>query len=216
MQRLTREQYQAFREGAEVIEQDAHGDKVLRLSNGTFFKLFRIKSVFSSARLVPYSVQFARNAKKLAEMNIPTVVIKSCFRLPEIERTAVHYEPLPGETGRQMLTGANPIEREQFLKKIATFFVRLHKKGIYFRSLHLGNIVVQPNGDLGLIDIADMRCYRRSLSKAKRLRNLRHMSRYKDDVGYLLGSDTFCRVYADLTDLAAEQIRSVMASVKGR
>ncbi|MOA52408.1 hypothetical protein D3C78_1757000 [compost metagenome] len=54
----------------------------------------------------------------------------------------------------------------------------LHQSGIYFRSLHLGNIVVTPEGKLGLIDVADMRFLRSPLSARLVKRNLQHFARY--------------------------------------
>lgn len=60
---------------------------------------------------------------------------------------------------------------------------------MYFRSLHFGNVVQTPENQLGLIDIADLRCQRRALSDSKRLRNFAHLLRYKQDRQWLLGDD---------------------------
>ena len=40
-------------------------------------------------------------------------------------------------------------------------------------------------GNLALIDIADMRCSRWALGNRKRLRNFRHLARYRDDMALL-------------------------------
>tara|TARA_R110002124_G_scaffold285001_1_gene462984 strand:+ start:1155 stop:1358 length:204 start_codon:yes stop_codon:yes gene_type:complete len=47
--------------------------------------------------------------------------------------------------------------------------------------LHLGNIILTPQGELGLIDISDMRCLNRPLSKRMRTRNYHHLLRYEED-----------------------------------
>ena len=47
--------------------------------------------------------------------------------------------------------------------------------------MHLGNVVLTPEGQLGLIDIADMKVYGGSLRKGLRLRNLHHLWRYEQD-----------------------------------
>tara|TARA_R110001592_G_scaffold363352_2_gene684792 strand:- start:58669 stop:58977 length:309 start_codon:yes stop_codon:yes gene_type:complete len=65
--------------------------------------------------------------------------------------------------------------------KLGKFIRDLHEKGIYFRSLHLGNIVLTPENQFGLIDISDMKFYRKPLSKNRRLRNFKHCSRYLED-----------------------------------
>ncbi|WP_228158337.1 hypothetical protein, partial [Acinetobacter baumannii] len=58
--------YLQLRDNAEVLEADGHGDKVLRLRDGSFLKLFRRKRLISSAALFPYAERFARNASELA------------------------------------------------------------------------------------------------------------------------------------------------------
>lgn len=50
-------------------------------------------------------------------------------------------------------------------------------RGVYFRSLHGGNIVRVDDGGFGLIDIADLQLMRRPLGVARRLRNLRPLLR---------------------------------------
>ncbi|AMO57904.1 hypothetical protein EZMO1_3964 [Endozoicomonas montiporae CL-33] len=214
--RLSGRDYQVLRQGAEVIEHDGDGDKVLRLADGSFLKLFMVKSRFSSARLLPYSVRFATNADKLHRMNIPTVTIINCYRIPSIARTAVHYQPLPGKTLRQVLSGLNSEERQKLLADNARLIARMHRLGVYFRSAHLGNIVQQPDGTLGLIDIADMRFSCGTLKKELRLRNFRHMARYEVDVNYLLENNTFPSVYAEQASMNAEDVARVIQSSRGQ
>lgn len=68
---------------------------------------------------------------------------------------------------------------------VRTFVTGLHQKGIYFRSLHLGNIVRMTSGQLGLIDVADMTLKRRALGQMARRRNMKHMLRYAEDASWL-------------------------------
>ena len=56
---------------------------------------------------------------------------------------------------------------------------------MYFRSLHLGNVVITPDGSLGLIDIADMQVLGSSISNQKRKRNFLHLFRYSKDIEHL-------------------------------
>lgn len=203
MQALDHARYLALREGAQVLEADGSGDKVLRLRDGSMLKLFRRKRLISSAVWYPYARRFADNCKTLAERAIPCPRVREVYRIPEIARDAVHYDPLPGNTLRQLLD--DPNSGDALRHQLGLFIARLHDKGIYFRSAHLGNVVLTPEGELGLIDIADMRTYRRPLRKTQRLRNFKHMLRYKEDRDWLLGdsSDTFLCAY-----LAAQNICS--------
>ena len=177
--RLSQETSDRLQAGAEVLEQDRHGIKVMKLTDGTMLKFFRVKRWWSSAILIPYSRRFCINADRLACRNIPTVHIIAWYRLPGTSLTAVHYDPLPGLTLRQL--AADRGLGDAVMMQLGTFVAALHQRGIYFRSLHLGNIVLTPNGALGLIDVADLKIQSSSLSVRKRLRNLRHLCRLPDD-----------------------------------
>ncbi|WP_211826374.1 toluene tolerance protein [Kistimonas asteriae] len=184
MRTLTAQEYSALRDGARVIEADGFGDKVLLLNDGSFLKLFRRKRLLSSALIFPYSTRFTLNAGLLAERGIPSVTIIDNYRIPTIRRTAVHYQPLPGETLRHLLKDATG-DSSGLMGQLGTFIARLHEKGVYFRSLHLGNVVLTPDHELGLIDIADMSCGRLSLGPRRALRNFHHLARSKVDMELL-------------------------------
>lgn len=186
MQRISSDQYQQLRAGARVIEADGHGDKVLLLQDGSFLKLFRRKRLLSSALLWPYARRFANNAQRLAELGIPTLKVIALYRLQEPARHLVHYQPLPGVTLRQLRRDAEACP-EKLFEQLGGFVARLHGMGVYFRSIHLGNVVLTPDNQLGLIDLADLKVRRRPLGTALRLRNFRHMLRDAEDRQWLLG-----------------------------
>lgn len=176
MNHLEHPDYLALRGGAEVLEADRLGDKVLRLPDGTFVKLFRRKRLVSSAAWSPYAQRFADNAAALARLGIPCPRVIAVWRIASIARDAVHYHPLPGLTLRALIDNGLTPQREQWLRQAFNAFVRhLHDLGIYFRSLHLGNVVLTPDDTLGLIDISDVRLHRRPLGRFWRARNLRRM-----------------------------------------
>jgi serine/threonine protein kinase len=196
MKTLNKEQYQSLREGAEVLAADNHGDKVLRLKTGHIMKLFRRKRLFSSALIYPYGKRFAVNVKQLTKLGIPTVTGLSLYRVPSISRIAVVYKPLPGSSlDDEIRQGAFG---EQDIRQFATFLAKLHRLGIYFRSIHLGNVIKTPNGELGLIDVSDMKVYRRSLPASLCARNMRHFCRYSEHAAALFpdgNSETFMQAY---------------------
>jgi len=178
-----------------VLEQDRHGIKVLSLQDGTVLKFFRVKRWWSSAMLRPYSLRFFRNSKKLHQLGIPTLSPLSLYRLPKKRMTAVHYEPLPGKTLRQAVEESGI--SQEFARRLGRFVADLHEKGVYFRSLHLGNIILTPAGSLGLIDVADTQFYGWRLSCRQRLRNLMHLCRLQQDRDILnkIGWPQFCAEY---------------------
>ncbi|MDR1461845.1 MAG: lipopolysaccharide kinase InaA family protein [Azoarcus sp.] len=188
--------FQALTAGAEVVERDSYGAKVLLLPDQSYFKLFRRKRLLSSALWRPYAQRFADACRVLAERRIPCPEVIALYRIPSIERDAVHYLPLPGQTLRQMLEqGMGEADAAQLRRQLGAFVARLHAAGIYFRSLHLGNIVLTQQKTLGLIDLADMRAYRRGLGRILRHRNLRHMLRYPEEAGWLAGNGEFLAAY---------------------
>jgi tRNA A-37 threonylcarbamoyl transferase component Bud32 len=187
MQAIDHSTYEALRKGAHVLEADGSGDKVLKLADGRMLKLFRRKRLLSSALFYPYAQRFADNTRALEQRGILCPKIIAVYRIPSIQRDGVYYSPLEGTTVRALQNSAE--EANVLRAQLGGFIAQLHEKGVYFRSLHFGNVVLTPKGYLGLIDIADLRCQKRALSDSKRLRNFAHLLRYKEDRQWLLGQD---------------------------
>lgn len=175
-----------MREGAEVLEADPHGDKVLRLADGTILKIFRRKRLISSAALYPYAQRFANNAVALENLDIPVPKVIAVMRISELSRDVVHYAPLAGSTLREIVRAGISADRKLLLKEALTrLVIYLHDKGVYFRSLHIGNIVCTPDGRLGLIDFSDLRIHPWPLGKYLRARNMRRMQGIAGEADWL-------------------------------
>lgn len=181
IRKLDPDQFSQWRRDAQLIERDDYGEKVLRLADGSFLKLFRRKKLLSRALIVNPAQRFAANATVLKGLGIPCPVVLAVYRLADPRRTMVHYEPLVGQTLRQLLDQSPRLRQCELFIQLAEFITSLHDKGVYFRSLHMGNIVRTLDGALGLIDISDMRCHGRPLSQGLRRRNYRHLMRYRED-----------------------------------
>lgn len=175
--RLPQAAFDTLTAGAKVLEADSHGAKVYLLADGNILKLFRRKRLFSSALLRPYSARFIANAQRLQQLGVPTLKVLQHYRLDKPGMTAVLYEPLPGRNLRQLMDTAEFTWQES-LEPLIALIRQLHRCGVYFRSLHLGNVIVTPEGALGLIDMADMSFTRGPLSRRLIKRNLEHFSRY--------------------------------------
>lgn len=205
-------------EGAEVLSSEylngQFSPKVLRLRDQSILKLFRLKRLLTSARLVPYPVRFRRHAHRLLAADVPTVEIQAVFKIADLQRTAVLYSPLEGQTLREHCEH-HAIDR-QLASQLGTFFQRLHRSGIYFRSIHFGNVVLTDRGRIGLIDIADMRFRRGPLTLGLRMRNLRHLFRYDSDLGCLspvrhIFIDAYC-ASANLSSPKERRLRECYAT----
>lgn len=175
-----------MREGAEVLEKDPHGDKVLRLTDGTILKLFRRKRLLSSAVLYPYARRFAANAAALARIGVPVPEVIGVYRVAELARDLVLYRPLPGVTLRELARrGLDPERQRRLRDDFTRLVIRLHDHGVYFRSLHIGNVVCTPDGRLGLIDFSDLRVHPWPLGRYLRARNMRRMQGIADELDWL-------------------------------
>jgi hypothetical protein len=200
MEILSQSAYKKLTYGARSLSHDTIdgkiSHKVLRLEDKSILKLFRVKHFISSTRLFPYVKRFRNNSVRLAALDIPTVQVLAVYRIPSINRTAVHYHPLDGITLREQ--GARSPIDDTLSNRLGFFLHFLHRSGVYFRSIHFGNIVLTPDNRIGLIDVADMRFSKGSLTTARRVRNLRHFFRHHSDAEMLAPVsdcflDTYCR-----------------------
>lgn len=185
--------------GSTTIEEDGLGLKVARLADGSFLKLYRRKRLLSSALWSPPSVRFAENAEHLQKLGIPAPNIHELLRVPERQLNGVRYQPLPGDTLRNRWRSLAAEARDQEVEQFGGFLGRLHESGVYFRSLHLGNVLRLPDGELGLIDLSDMTISGHALKAMKRQRNLKHILRYREDTQWLSEShrEAWLRGYAN-------------------
>jgi hypothetical protein len=168
--------------------------KVLLLNDMTILKMFRLKKFFTSARINPYVSRFQHNVQKLVEYRIPTVDIINLYEISEIRRTAVHYRPLPGPTLREFCDASSMNKDLAF--KFGEFLFFLHNNGVYFRSIHFGNIILTAQNKFGLIDVVDTRFKKAPLNLSFRIRNLRHLFRYQTDIDHIAPvKDVFLKAY---------------------
>ena len=178
MRIVSAKELQQWLSQGQVIEQDGRGPKVVALSDGQLLKIFRPRRRFWLARLRPQAGRFANNAEKLNALGIRTPDISEVGWLDHTTATSFCiYSPLPGQSLDKLFQR----ERQQFLirlPQLARFIRELHAKGVYFRSLHLGNILLLPEGGFGLIDFLDLRIKRRPLSRSLMRRNLQHLHSY--------------------------------------
>lgn len=178
MRIVTAKELQDWLSHGEVLEKDSHGPKVVRLSNGQLLKIFRSRRLPLLARLRPEAIRFDDRARRLQALGIHTPTIhETCW----IDRakliSACLYEPLAGEP-LDRLFRENRQEFDLLLPQLAAYIHQLHQRGIYFRSLHLGNILRTPDATFGLIDFLDVRFKGRPLGRTMVRRNFRHLQSY--------------------------------------
>ncbi|MHA6492300.1 BUD32 family EKC/KEOPS complex subunit [Pseudomonas borbori] len=178
MRIVTANELQGWLSQGELLEKDSNGPKVIRLPDSRIVKIFRSRRLSLIARLRPDARRFAERAERLQQLGIKTPVIDElCW----IERgqsiSACLYHPLQGNPLDKLFHASNA-DFQALLPHLAGYIHQLHQKGIYFRSLHLGNIVQTPDGGFGLIDFLDIRFKKRPLGRMLIRRNFQHLQNY--------------------------------------
>ena len=137
--------------------------------------------------------------------------------IPDIKRHAVIYTPLKGKTLRQHLN-KHSVD-ESLLFQLGEFLAHLHQKGIFFRSVHFGNIILTPDKQLGLIDVADMQISYFPLNYFKRLRNFKHFLRVTEDIQLLANADKIEAGYLAYSQIKnrffIKKLRNVLKGLMG-
>ncbi len=178
MRIVTAQELENWLATGKVLEKDGRGPKVVELSNGLFLKIFHTRRHPLLARLQPAAQRFARNAERLQQRKVAAPkVIELLWLNRKIGLSACLYQPLPGQSVEQLYCAA-PQQADALLEPLARFIRHLHQQGIYFRSLHLGNILLLPDGQYGLIDILDLQSKQRPLNGWLIQRNFQHLRHY--------------------------------------
>lgn len=216
MKTISLAEYESRRRGAQVLSQDRFGEKVLRTPDGMIIKLFRRKRLLSSAWLSPYARRFARAAQRLATLDVPSVQVSAVYKVPAIRRYAVVYRALAGVPLRQAIL--DPIHRHDLLERLARFLAMLHAKGVYFRALHFGNVLVNADRSLALIDVSESYFYRGPLRTGLRARNFKPLVSYSEDSAALqdFGAARFLETYlahAQLTDFQKRRFLDALTRI---
>lgn len=148
-----------------------HGDSIVK-----FF--FPKKKWISSEIVKPKAFQFCENATKLRAQGVDAPVIEKITYCPGNKTYVLHYQKIEGESTRAFA------QQQDFslFPQVAALIATLHEKGIFFRSIHLGNIIFKPDHSFALIDIADVRFSKKSLSLSKRIRNIAHFLKREADI----------------------------------
>ena len=212
MEKLTLPDFNSLTEKHKILERDGHGPKVLKTDDNKIIKIFRLKRRFSSASLLPYAVRFKRNAEQLSGLGIETVKVEKIAYCSENHRHIIVYSMISGLSLREKLEHHYSPE---LIKQLAEYIAHLHDIGIYFRSLHMGNIIVTSDNFFALIDISDMRIYKKPLSVKKRIRNFMHFFRYLEDKRFLsaYGIDDFFSAYIERCKISAAKSEKLQNSI---
>jgi serine/threonine protein kinase len=179
MQPLTQTEFAALLAEGTVLQAGTQGPRLIEHPNQLITKFFPPRKCLSSNLLVPYAKRFVKNAHRLQALQVQTVNPLNYGRL---ERSRTYYVTYPKIAGQDIRDYLSATKDSSILEWIAGFLAKLHEYGIFFRGIHLGNILQrQPEGDFALIDISVVKFKNKQLSLSCRKRNLRHLVHYPED-----------------------------------
>lgn len=127
----------------------------------------------------------------------------------------VTYKQLPGDDLRALNDASH-------LEAMPKYLARLHGRGVYFRGIHLGNVLYQGEGRYALIDISGMTIWPMPLTIWQRLRNLGRFVSFPEDIALFqaFGVSRFCDEYCSAAGLGgwrrAWLTRAVMARAEAK
>ena len=196
---LSLQAFQHLYQQSEVLMAGKRGARLLQDQN-TIHKIFMPRNGFSSNQFWPYAIRFYQNSHQLIKRGITAPLVDRLAFFPDNQYYIVRYQKIRGIDCRNYLQ----IHSLNILQQLAHFLAELHSKGIFFRGIHLGNILYQAESNgFALIDLTGCHFSWRALSLHKRLRNLKHLLNHPDDQHYFLnyGHDLFLQEYCAKAEL---------------
>ena len=170
---ITKDDYAKILESGEAGPVKHGYPAVIMHPDHTITKLWAKKSgIFSSSRWRLYSARFIANAGKLAShgVNVPKII--SHQRIAGSHVHLVRYTGLEGTSIRELLeTDPSAVD----IPSLARYIHGLHEKGIFFRAIHLGNIIQMSDDEFGLIDFTDVKFSNKPLPFTRRAANIRRI-----------------------------------------
>lgn len=161
-----------------VLTECRFGPKIVITNAEEIIKIFWPRKKISRSRIQSAANRFIKHTNLLQANNICSVAVTSWYYCPAIGAELVIYPKLPGNDFRHIVD--NNLSR---LTDVAKFIARLHQQGVFFRGIHLGNLLYSED-NIALIDVTDCKVASRPLSLHRRYRNLRHLFENRDDSEY--------------------------------
>jgi len=214
--RMSEEEWSRLAEGARELARDERGNVTMRCRDGRVAKTFSLKRRLSSGLLVPHARRFVRSGDELARRGVVAPRADGIFARDAARRHVVTHPWVEGRDLRQALAGG--ADEEGLVARLGAFVGSLHRRGVLFRSLHFANVLVLPDGALGLLDVVDVRFAApgRALAPAALAKNLRQLLRYPEDVDVLRRhAAAFARAWREACGLDAVGAAAVAQRAPG-
>jgi len=175
--------------------------KVFEKNGDTIIKLFYPKkSRLSSDRIRPRAMRFYRNVNQLHQSGYTVPRVDKIQFCPELRMYLLYYPKIQGRDIRCLAKDGNL----DVIRHVAHLLADLHEKGIFYRSIHLENLLYQPDGKIALLDVTDVKFKSAALSWYFRYRNIRHLFNepLDKDLWQAFGISNFMKEYYQFAKLS--------------
>jgi hypothetical protein len=182
VEQLTTQQMQEIIAGNELLLGTEQYPNLLRTDSGEIVKFFYPKSRLSTSTFFPKAKVFADNGLRLKKLQVTAPLTKRVAYCATLKVYLVIYDRIPGKDLRMWDEEGNGAA----LQGLEKYLAELHRKGVMFRGIHLGNILMDDAGQYALVDISGLSCKSKPLSLWQRMRNLINLLGVEDDQKILL------------------------------
>lgn len=201
MKRLTVSELRQFVSENEVLYGHPERPGLMLTPDNRIVKSFYQRKLISTSTFIPQAKRFAANAEKLRERNIVAPIVEDVIYCRELSVHMVVYKRIDGVDLRELCRAGHT----NCLSSLAGYLAHIHDRGVYFRAVHLGNLLKRNDDGFAILDIADLTTRSRPLGPLQRARNLAHLINTTDDRRFFedYGIDNFFTEYLGHCDLSS-------------
>jgi len=182
VEQLTTQQIQEIIADNELLMGTEQYPNLLQTDAGEIIKFFYQKNRLSTSTIFPKAKVFADNGVLLRKLQVIAPLTKRVAYCSPRKMYLVVYDRIPGKDLRMWDAEENGVA----LQGLEKYLAELHRKGVMFRGIHLGNVLMDDTGEYALVDISGLSFQSKPLSLWRRKRNLINLLGVEDDQKILL------------------------------
>lgn len=192
-------QYATMIKDAKALAHDKFGQsKVFLTPDQKIIKIFPVshflKELFSSRMK-----RFLKIVAKLKHLHISTISPEACYRSTSPSLNIIVYPYIEGSCLRDALQ-----QNIELLRNFSHFLAHLHRFNVYFRGIHLGNVVIDKKQHFTLIDVGNTKF---KVNLRRRAKNIVYILKYYADTPLLqkYGIARFINEYLQAAQLTTRE-----------
>ncbi len=177
MKKLSKSEFERFVQEGQVLLGTPERPGLLLTSKQEIAKFFYRRKFISTSLFIPQAERFRSNSIKLKQIGITAPEVSELYFCPEIPVHIAVYQHLKGADFRELCSKSD----HRCIDKLPSYIAMLHERGVYFRAIHLGNVLQLEENELALVDITDLTFQSDQLTIFQRARNIAHLFNSLED-----------------------------------